>query len=162
MLAEMFIFVFIILYQVQNHYTDGLVQERHNSSALAMELCLSCTDPSICDYCTWCTENTCTEPLIFWLSRMSQDNARQAPHSSILIEHDPPVIPYWAEDNTRSCNQSPTYWWNPVRCCYNAVSLLQNPHKRHSIARPWGRGMGCLLWFQNLIHFLPLSSQCRL
>ena len=25
---------------------DGLVQERHNSSALAMELCLSCTDPS--------------------------------------------------------------------------------------------------------------------
>ena len=38
--------------------TDGLVQERHNSianalerhnsSALAMELCLSCTKPSIC------------------------------------------------------------------------------------------------------------------
>ena len=23
-------------------YIDGLVQERHNSSALAMELCLSC------------------------------------------------------------------------------------------------------------------------
>ena len=28
-------------------YTDGLVQERRNSSALAMELRLSCTDPSI-------------------------------------------------------------------------------------------------------------------
>ena len=26
---------------------DGLVQERHNSSALAMELCLSCTNPLI-------------------------------------------------------------------------------------------------------------------
>ena len=26
-------------------YTDGLVQERRNSSALAMELCLSCTKP---------------------------------------------------------------------------------------------------------------------
>ena len=26
---------------------DGLVQERRNSSALAMELCLSCTNPSI-------------------------------------------------------------------------------------------------------------------
>ena len=26
---------------------DGLVQERHNSSALAMELRLSCTNPSI-------------------------------------------------------------------------------------------------------------------
>ena len=26
---------------------DGLVQERRNSSALAMELCLSCTNPSM-------------------------------------------------------------------------------------------------------------------
>ena len=29
------------------NYTDGLVQERHNSSALAMELRLSCTNPLI-------------------------------------------------------------------------------------------------------------------
>ena len=29
------------------HYIDGLVQERRNSSALAMELRLSCTNPSI-------------------------------------------------------------------------------------------------------------------
>ena len=29
---------------------DGLVQERRNSSALAMELRLSCTNPSICNY----------------------------------------------------------------------------------------------------------------
>ena len=28
-------------------YIDGLVQERRNSSALTMELCLSCTYPSI-------------------------------------------------------------------------------------------------------------------
>ena len=28
-------------------YIDGLVQERRNSSALAVELCLSCTDPSL-------------------------------------------------------------------------------------------------------------------
>ena len=28
-------------------HIDGLVQERHNSSALAMELCLSCINPSI-------------------------------------------------------------------------------------------------------------------
>ena len=27
---------------------DGLMQERRNSSALAMELCLSCINPSIC------------------------------------------------------------------------------------------------------------------
>ena len=29
----------------RSHF-DGLVQERRNSSALAMELCLSCTNPS--------------------------------------------------------------------------------------------------------------------
>ena len=31
-------------------YFDGLVQERCNSSALAMALCLSCTNPSICPH----------------------------------------------------------------------------------------------------------------
>ena len=28
-------------------YTDGLVQERHNTSALALELSLSCSNPLI-------------------------------------------------------------------------------------------------------------------
>ena len=34
-----------------HYYIDGLVQGRLNSSALAMELRLSCTTPSIC-FCT--------------------------------------------------------------------------------------------------------------
>ena len=33
-----------------------------------------------------------------------------------------------------------------VRCRYNAVNFLPNPHNRHPIARPWGRGMGYLLY----------------
>ena len=32
----------LIVYLKESLYLDGLVQERHNSSALAMELCLSC------------------------------------------------------------------------------------------------------------------------
>ena len=32
-----------------------------------------------------------------------------------------------------------------VRCHYNAVNFLQNPHKRHPIARPFGRDMACIL-----------------
>ena len=32
---------------MRNLHIDGLVQERRNSSALAMELRLSCTNPSI-------------------------------------------------------------------------------------------------------------------
>ena len=31
-----------------NHYIDGLVQERHNSIANTLQLCLSCINPLIC------------------------------------------------------------------------------------------------------------------
>ena len=54
------------------------------------------------------------------------------------------------------------YWYqnhlseaNTVRCRYNAVNFLTNTHKRHPIARPLGRGMGCILWIQHLINILP-------
>ena len=46
------------------------------------------------------------------------------------------------------CNQTHT-----MRCRYNAVNFHSNPHKRHSRARPWEWGMGCLLWVQPLIKF---------
>ena len=34
-----------------------------------------------------------------------------------------------------------------VWCRYNSVNFLTNPHNTLPIACPWGRGMGCLLWF---------------
>ena len=40
------------------------------------------------------------------------------------------------------------------------VYFHQNHHNRHPIARPSGRGMGCLLWVQALIYVLPLSLKC--
>ena len=43
-----------------------------------------------------------------------------------------------------------------VRCRYNTVNFLPNPHNRHPINRPWGRHMGYLLWFLYLIHLLSL------
>ena len=48
---------------------------------------------------------------------------------------------------------------NTVRCRYNAVNFLQNPHNIHPIAHPWGRGMGCILWAQIVIYTLPQSLQ---
>ena len=38
----------IIADMLHGQYVDELVQERHNSSALAMELRLSCTNPPMC------------------------------------------------------------------------------------------------------------------
>ena len=37
---------------MMKYHSDGLVQETRNSSALAMELSLSCTDPPICNALT--------------------------------------------------------------------------------------------------------------
>ena len=36
-----------------------------------------------------------------------------------------------------------------------AVNFFTNIHKRHPIAHPLGRGMGCLLWTQHQIDILP-------
>ena len=42
-LLAVYIYIYIYI------YIDGIVQERRNTSALAMELHLSCTNPSICN-----------------------------------------------------------------------------------------------------------------
>ena len=49
-----------------------------------------------------------------------------------------------------------------VPCRYNAANFVPIPYKRHLIARPSGRGMGCLLWVQILVNFLLLSVQRNL
>ena len=41
-------FMLSTVHWLQTEHFDGLMQERCNSSALAMELRLSCTNPSIC------------------------------------------------------------------------------------------------------------------
>ena len=46
-----------------------------------------------------------------------------------------------------------------VRYRYNTVNFFKNIHERHPIARPLGRGMGCLLLVQSLIDILPQFLQ---
>ena len=65
--------------------------------------------------------------------------------------------------NSSQVNAKRPHWWltsitfmritcvNTVRYRYNAANYLQNPYNRHPIARPWGRGMGCLLRVWSLI-----------
>ena len=45
-----------------------------------------------------------------------------------------------------------------VETLYNTVNFCWNTHKRHSIARPKGRGMGCLLWVQRGTYCVDLSK----
>ena len=46
-----------------------------------------------------------------------------------------------------------------LQCCYSAVNFLQNINKKHPLARPEGRAMGCLLWVQPLIDILSYVLQ---
>ena len=45
-----------------------------------------------------------------------------------------------------------------VETLYNTVNLCWSTHKGHSIARPKGRGMGCLLWVQRATYCVDLSK----
>ena len=58
-------------------YIDELVQERHNSSALAMELRLSCTNLSVCCMFWEMTLNAGTNLYIFYSLRPSDAYIRQ-------------------------------------------------------------------------------------
>ena len=44
-----------------------------------------------------------------------------------------------------------------IRCLYNAVNFLPNPHKIHPTARPSGRAMGCNLWFATDLCFASVN-----
>ena len=44
-----------------------------------------------------------------------------------------------------------------VETLYNTINFCWNTYKRHSIARPKGRGMGCLLWVQRATYCVDLS-----
>ena len=44
-----------------------------------------------------------------------------------------------------------------VETLYNTINFCWSAHKRHSIARPKGRGMGCLLWVQRATYCVDLS-----
>ena len=45
-----------------------------------------------------------------------------------------------------------------VETLYNTVNFCWSTHKRHSIARPKGRGMGCLLWVHRATYCVDLSK----
>ena len=48
--------------------------------------------------------------------------------------------------------------FNTVETRYNTINFCWSTHKRHSIARPKGRGMGCVLWVQRATYCVDLST----
>ena len=79
------------------------------------------------------------------------DNKQWEQWKNTMIQHRARHIPFIARQPGAST----------VQCRYNVVNLLTNIHKRHPIARPMGRGMGCLLWIQHLNLIFCLSYLCN-
>ena len=48
--------------------------------------------------------------------------------------------------------------WSTIETLYNTINFCSSTHKRHSIARPKGRGLGCLLWVQRATYCVDLSK----
>ena len=69
---------------------------------------------------------------------------------------------WWTPDDRPGCQtgrQQGRPETHTVQRHYNLVNFLQNIHEGHPIARPSGRGMGCLLWVQPLINIQPQFLQ---
>ena len=65
----------VIFYILQQEHVDGLVQERHNSIANALELCLSCTNPSIWHRsCIPDCDSALGQVMAWWFFRVSWVN----------------------------------------------------------------------------------------
>ena len=68
----------------------------------------------------------------------------------------------WNSAGLFLCSAPVKWWWwvwvTTVRWRYDAVKFKPYPQKRHPIARPWGRSMGCLSWVQRLNKYCPNSS----
>ena len=60
--------------------------------------------------------------------------------------------------NHKKLSRYRRYDFYTVETLYNTVNFCWSTHKRHSIARPKGRGMGCLLWVQMATYCVDLSK----
>ena len=88
--------VFLSL-QICNDEIDGLMQERGNSSALAMELCLSCINPLKC--CYYCSDTA------FQLARsIKKSGTKQAkPYSRCVFQ----ILLKVLDNDLRKCESRP-------------------------------------------------------
>ena len=72
------------------------------------------------------------------------------------------VLTNWGWVQWRYCSVALSHGYisngDTVETLYNTVNFCWSTHKRHSIARPKGRGMGCLLWVQRATYCVDLSQ----
>ena len=79
------------------------------------------------------------QTLPFLLRRMKEDVLKDLPPK------DHPGLLLWTQSTTGT-----------VKTLYNTIDFCSSTHKRHSIARRKGRGMGYLLWVQRATYCVDL------
>ena len=159
------------------------MQERCNSSALAMELYLSYPNhwyafSIICQTTTRVWPSDCRKLII--MKKMAAN--LQMTYSKCICSNEKYYIWlkfHWSSLLVVQLTISHDWfsWWHrtgqatnhylmalcsvtyKVQCRYNTVNFLPNSPKIHPISHLLGWGMGCILWVQTLIYTLPQSLQ---
>ena len=91
--------------------------------------------------------------------QVNRTGIRNYIHSSILDVTTHPCPNFNMDEGHWSVLCHCTLTYIQVRCCYNEVNFLPNPHKIYPIAHPLGRDMRRNLWFDTLIYILLQSMQ---
>ena len=131
-----------------NIHTDGLVQERRNSSALAMELHLSCTNPLIekCFKLLQCSQTiSMISSMIAFHSITSYVSWRDVTNcmSSILQAHR--AIPWTSPPNKEANDRDvfPESWWCHAMKTLSLILAFCEMKPQLTAHWPFVRGIHC-------------------
>ena len=109
-------------------YIDGLVQERCNSSALAMELHLSCTNPSTTPSAFNSSALTCEHPRngVIWVdigsgNGLLPDSTKALPEPMLTYHHSCSVAFIW-EQLHKKCSWTWSVFRDYIYKMYNHIS----------------------------------------
>ena len=139
--VEVYILPVLVIW-LWNHF-DGLVEERRNSSALAVELRLSCTNPSICELCIFRKCNVLLfreHPLPLLSGRLLETREYFVPWKSFPY--------YWhtvrGTTGHRSHFKAPKMLWCFLWSCLTN-SRVASYLRRHGagMTSPWGYTVQC-------------------
>ena len=128
--------IFVVLWSARRELQEN--KFFHRTSIISETRLVRCPrpppPPPPPPYCKLCNAQLCNDPFV--TVQLKQQILTRVP-SLVPCTSVNPVLPI------------------TVQCCYNSVNFLTNIHKRHFIAYPLGRVLGCLLWIKHLIYDLP-------
>ena len=119
-----------------------------------------------CDRCkdhysgvTWAPRHLISLTMLLFVQQLVNNRPITRKHQSsalLTLREGNPVDSF--HNRPLMWNAFPCHGVITVETLYNTINFCWSTHKRHSIARPQGRGMGCLLWVQRATYCVDSSK----